>query len=105
MGIVEILILFVESVFLFIQGLLVYGYVGDTAQHLMISSLDSNIVCWMIGMRISSWGIILGILGTVIILASLIENKVSKKTDEDVSKKYYILVCVGYFVLCLCSLL
>lgn len=106
MGLIEVIVIAVESIFLFIQGILINGYISGFDSQITLPNINENIVMWIIGLKVSSWGILLGIIGFILILGGLIENKVAKKADDDdTSKKFYIIACVGYAILCVCSIL
>lgn len=105
MGLIEIIVIAVESLFLFIQGLLINGYIDGFDSQLTLPIFSDNIILWIISLKVSIWGIFLGLIGAVLIIGGIIENKVAKKIDEDTSKKFYIIACVVYFILCLCTIL
>ena len=104
MGLIEIVVMLCMSGFLTYQGLCVTGIVTNMPR-LSIKYLDTNsIVAWMTGLKVSSFGIALGILGIVAIIGSIAEVKLLKDEDETHSK-FTIIALISYLILCILSIL
>lgn len=87
---IEILLIFICSALLGYQGLSIYGIVNGL-NRITLTSLDSNNLLMIIGLKVSQWGVLLGIVGIMICIVCYLECR-KNENKNDFSKSYLTII-------------
>ena len=102
MGLIQGLVFFGMDLFLILQCALSLGKLSGV-DRVCIQALDANPIFWTLGMGVSSYGFIIGILGLIYLGVTILQS--SKIITVRDSNTFDRIIFIVYIAFCVCSLL